>query len=52
MLRIEVRRDREGSFEPQLIGKHERRGRFARLGLAPKRLCWLDPLDFFKLEGL
>lgn len=24
-LRIEVPRDREGSFEPQLIGKHERR---------------------------
>ena len=24
-IRIEVPRDREGSFEPQLIGKHERR---------------------------
>jgi len=24
-LRIEVPREREGSFEPQLIGKHERR---------------------------
>ena len=24
-LRIEVPRDREGSFEPLLIGKHERR---------------------------
>jgi putative transposase len=24
-MRIEVPRDREGSFEPQIIGKHERR---------------------------
>jgi len=24
-VRIDVPRDREGSFEPQLIGKHERR---------------------------
>ena len=24
-MRIEVPRDRDGSFEPQIIGKHERR---------------------------
>jgi len=33
-LAIEVPRDRAGSFEPQLIGKHERR--FTALPLAVK----------------
>jgi transposase-like protein len=39
-LPLEIPRDRNGSFEPQLIGKHQR-----RIPGFDENLCWLSPIE-------
>ena len=43
-LRLDIPRDRAGTFEPQLIGKHERR--FAGFGMGIERcVAWICGLE-------